>query len=46
MAELSLRLYNFTAMSDLDLDLRVEGIISLHLQCGEKSVSGLLWSQG
>ena len=46
MAELSLRWCNFTAMSDSDLDLRVDGIISLHPQCGKKSVSGLLWSQG
>ena len=46
MAELSLRWCDFTVMSDSDLDLRVEGIISMHPQCGEKSVSGLLRSQG
>ena len=32
--------------SDSDLDLCVEAIISLHPQCGEKYVSGLLQSQG
>ena len=46
MAELSLRSCDFTVISDADLDQRVEGILSLHPQCGEKTVSGHLRSQG
>ena len=46
MAEFSLRASDYSTISDGNLDQLVERIISLHPQCGEKTVLGQLRSQG
>lgn len=46
MAELSLKASDYSIISDDDLDLRVSSLLSNHRQCGEKTVTGFLRSQG
>ena len=46
MIEMSIRPRDFSDMSDSDLDKIVEGIISMHPQCREKTISGQLRSRG
>ena len=46
IAELSVRCFDFSTISDADLDSLVQRIVLLHPQAGEKTVSGQLKSQG
>ena len=46
MNELSLRVSDFSVITDIELDRLVERVILLHHQSGEKSVSSQLKSQG
>lgn len=46
MTEMSIRPSDFSDICDLDLDAHLEGIISIHPQCGEKTISGQLRSWG
>ena len=46
MQDLSITVHDFSSMSDAELDERVGNIISIHPQCGVKTVLGQLRSQG
>lgn len=46
MNEIGVRATDYSSVSDLELDSLVSSIITLHPQCGQKTVSGRLRSQG
>ena len=46
MNELSIRSSNFSQISDTELDNRVSGLLGIHRQIGEKTITGQLRSQG
>lgn len=46
MAQLAIRPSDFSLISDSDLDQLIERIVTFHPQCGEKTATGQLRSQG
>ena len=46
LQEMGIRLSDYSSICDSELDELVRSIVSLHPQCGEKTISGQLKSQG